>query len=967
MSTFYVAPTGSNSNPGTLSFPKQTIAQGVALLSAGDTLLIRAGVYPESLVDSVPSGTSWTVLTRIAAYAGETVWLTPAGGSYGIRFSGTQHYIEFDGLNVDGTATGSTVTLAGASPNDVHHLRFKNAELIGGRDAIWCATVCGGAYSEFQNLRIHGGAENATGGLCGPGCSNYAWYSGGDGNLVENCDIYDTASIGIQIYNGSGGTPTGNIIRNNRIHGLSRSGYPGHDGNGILISGNSNQIYNNVFYDCTWSGGGNGIDVYSGTGNQIWNNTVYGIPGTGIKVESGAVATSLTNNIIYGQTGTAIVDSGSGTTQTTNLTTNPLFVNAGAGDFRLTATSPAINSGTAVPIATDIVGTARPQGSAYDRGAYEYTTVAPPPTQTFYVAKTGNDGNSGSATAPKLTIAAGVALLHTGDTLVIHAGVYAESIRNSVITGTDWTTPTRVMANPGDTVWLTPTLDEYAIFFDRTVHHIEFTGINLDASHCTLGAVVIVGWTGGNAHHIRLQDAVVLGNRGFAHHLHCAASTSGVTGGNEFLRLRVSGGGATELHDGIRLESASNLVSGCDLTDLPGIAVHVVADGDTPSTNTLTANQIHDLRATSTGQAHYGIKLDSGSGNIVTNNVVWNVPDDGGASIGIDAYGGSAAAIYHNTVTACDEGIAIEAGHSGALVKNNIAYSNTTNQFRDSGGSFAEVTRVVGGFPASASTIPATAFVATAGNLLVAAFWPDNGSVSSVADTAGNTWHVATTGGGQQWAIYYAYNCLGHAANVVTATLSGATVSRAFMVRQFSGVPTTDPLLDGDNAIAESTAPATPALTIALAAVVVEAVFGLAGGVGDSGPFTLATWDIPADPVFTSAGTFGDAIAVSSTDVTPQATCNFAFWMIAAAAFKTSGVGATTATNLFTDPSFVNAASGNFRLRTGSAAIDTGTNVGVTVDADGRARPVNAVYDIGAYEYAAAATVKRLTMMGVGR
>ncbi|MBP3709708.1 MAG: hypothetical protein J6I73_04820 [Treponema sp.] len=56
-----------------------------------------------------------------------------------------------------------------------------------------------------------------------------------------------------------------------------------------------------------------------------------------------------------------------------------LFVNAYTGDFRLANNSRAIDnaySGTihGVPCIpdTDIVGTARPQGSGYDIGAYEW-------------------------------------------------------------------------------------------------------------------------------------------------------------------------------------------------------------------------------------------------------------------------------------------------------------------------------------------------------------------------------------------------------------------------------------------------------------------------------------------------------------------------------------------------------------------------------------------------------------------
>jgi hypothetical protein len=59
-----------------------------------------------------------------------------------------------------------------------------------------------------------------------------------------------------------------------------------------------------------------------------------------------------------------------------------------------------------------------------------------------------------------------------------------------------------------------------------------------------------------------------------------------------------------------------------------------------------------------------------------------------------------------------------------------------------------------------------------------------------------------------------------------------------------------------------------------------------------------------------------------------------------------NGTGGAISNNLFTDPSFINAAGNNFNLQSGSSAIDTGTSniaSGITVGTD----------DIGALEYGA--------------
>ncbi|NLO31957.1 MAG: hypothetical protein GX117_01185 [Candidatus Hydrogenedentes bacterium] len=59
-----------------------------------------------------------------------------------------------------------------------------------------------------------------------------------------------------------------------------------------------------------------------------------------------------------------------------NITDDPLFLDVKEGDLRLQPDSPCIDSATAQPlILVDFRGVPRPQGSAFDRGAYEYAPV----------------------------------------------------------------------------------------------------------------------------------------------------------------------------------------------------------------------------------------------------------------------------------------------------------------------------------------------------------------------------------------------------------------------------------------------------------------------------------------------------------------------------------------------------------------------------------------------------------------
>jgi len=93
-------------------------------------------------------------------------------------------------------------------------------------------------------------------------------------------------------------------------------------------------------------------------------------------------------------------------------------------------------------------------------------------------------------------------------------------------------------------------------------------------------------------------------------------------------------------------------------------------------------------------------------------------------------------------------------------------------------------------------TIASAGAVLTAGNLLVVAVTFASTNVTSIADTAGNTYVAAGTISSANPSanlaeIWYAKNVTGHAANVVTVTFNGTPNLRAIHVLQYAGVHTT--------------------------------------------------------------------------------------------------------------------------------------------------------------------------------
>lgn len=115
---------------------------------------------------------------------------------------------------------------------------------------------------------------------------------------------------------------------------------------------------------------------------------------------------------------------------TGNISSNPKFVNSGAGDYSLQTSSPCINTGWnyLVPDAMDIVCNARTRGSRTDMGAYELQQGAEyTGNRTLYVsASNGSDSNDGLAweTAFK-TLQAAVTASFAGDRIMVTNGTYS--------------------------------------------------------------------------------------------------------------------------------------------------------------------------------------------------------------------------------------------------------------------------------------------------------------------------------------------------------------------------------------------------------------------------------------------------------------------------------------------------------------------------------------------------------------
>ncbi len=425
---YYSDAQAASSGDGSFSNPFKTIADGMAILSAGDTLFIRGDqsgegrIYKEkiSVSASMANGAANAPIVVIA-YPGEKVQLQPSG-----RSSIYADYWVFEDFKLDmGQNTDDAIRLYG-NYNTFRHLHVTNGQ----RDGF---DMSNASHNLIENCTIHnfnrsdqydahgivmdGGTGNTFRGNtiydCKGDCIQLAKYNVNSDILIENNDLYTTFGGGSENAIDMKGTQ-GCTIRNNKMHGFRNA--PDSDGVALKINKNSdnvvieyNEIYDsnggfrisggetqnikfryNVVHDIYLDGSpdkyGYGVQFDGVQDIDFINNTFAHIPGPLFWIASrGATNLTMKNNIFFDANafkgsandfnGTLLIDYNgwyqcnetiSGTHDVTG--SNPDFVDDANYDFHLQAGSSAINSGDPAD------GTGFP-GERIDLGAFEFEGV----------------------------------------------------------------------------------------------------------------------------------------------------------------------------------------------------------------------------------------------------------------------------------------------------------------------------------------------------------------------------------------------------------------------------------------------------------------------------------------------------------------------------------------------------------------------------------------------------------------
>ncbi len=399
--TYYVDKTGCNDSfPGTSTQPWCTIGKAASILAAGDTVIVRPGVYNESLVPQ--SGAANAYITyqglpgAILDGTGTTAqafdiynqafliitgfevryYLNPRPAGNSVNIHGTSHHIQLFNLTVHDNWNGIIMN------DDANQITISDCLVYNSRYGVGFENTVHDVF--ISRVTSHSNKETYIGPVSsygnGDGFSDdFGTYhifikdsiaydnldAGYDFKAVifecTNCTAHDNIKYGFRLQD-TGGPYT-------LINGLTY-------GNGwfplqVQSSGPSTYLYNSTFAGAS---NDNGYSIEGPSTNVLIRNCIFA--GYSTQVSNGSFSgLDEDYNLYYSNGGTVGFTIGPH-----SLQANPLFVNPAANDYHLQAKSPAIDAGTTLPqITMDLDGNPRPQGVGYDIGAYEFPSGASQP------------------------------------------------------------------------------------------------------------------------------------------------------------------------------------------------------------------------------------------------------------------------------------------------------------------------------------------------------------------------------------------------------------------------------------------------------------------------------------------------------------------------------------------------------------------------------------------------------------
>lgn len=427
-STYFVAPSGSDSGSGTAADPWRTIKRCVDQATAGDTCTLGPGTFAEFVTIS-RSGTDGHPIRVVGQNGGTPVIegnlivsgnyvvvenlrvSMPSGAVRGLRLAGRS-----------GVARRIHITTRSSSLG----LNNVAAEVAGSNNTLTYSLLdgtcfgmsVGGTGNVISYNEVTGLWPN--GGRCGD--IDYVRVFGANhqlrNNVLQGIDRSQTGSAHVDCFQTFDNNGPERAVRNLLIDG----NFCSDASQGVMFQAPVHRqsrnvvIRNNVFTRIgAWCALLEDIDEVRILNNTCDTSTAH--HGMWCRSNSDVGSCEFKNNIFYGR-GTAygvmgrarLIDGTASEPGRNNLlfategakafagyardhiNTDPGFVNRAADDYRLLASSPARDAGIAIDnweTPEDHDGVPRPQGDAWDIGAYEYTASGPRPPRGLRIVRPG--------------------------------------------------------------------------------------------------------------------------------------------------------------------------------------------------------------------------------------------------------------------------------------------------------------------------------------------------------------------------------------------------------------------------------------------------------------------------------------------------------------------------------------------------------------------------------------------------
>lgn len=263
-------PACSDFGSGTEQIPYCAINAAAQVATAGDTVVVAAGSYPEQVIVVNSGLAAAPIVFTTADGASVNVY----GQSNGFRIS------SLSWVTINGFTVSDTISY-GIYVKYSTHITISSNHVTRSGQPIVDLNAQGIYFNSTTDSVISGNSVdyNTDSGIYLTNGTTRITVSGN--RTGHNAQVFSRAAAGIDVRGPK------NIIKANISHDNEDSGIQ------IRTGANENLVVNNLCY----SNGDHGIDVLAAPGQRIIGNTVYANVTSGINIEGGSTDCTLANNI----------------------------------------------------------------------------------------------------------------------------------------------------------------------------------------------------------------------------------------------------------------------------------------------------------------------------------------------------------------------------------------------------------------------------------------------------------------------------------------------------------------------------------------------------------------------------------------------------------------------------------------------------------------------------------------------